>query len=74
MSPFFSSPASLRLGFFAHQGGGRRLAGCHLDCRLTASHEAGDHIIFVGEVLALGIADEAQPLLFHNGKYHLLPA
>jgi flavin reductase len=46
---------------------------CHLDCRLTASHEAGDHVIFVGEVLALAVEDEARPLLFHAGQYHLLP-
>jgi flavin reductase len=49
-------------------------AACHLDCRLTASHEAGDHVIFVGEVVALGIEAEASPLLFHKGKYCLLPS
>jgi flavin reductase (DIM6/NTAB) family NADH-FMN oxidoreductase RutF len=48
-------------------------AVCHLDCRLTASHEAGDHVIFVGEVIALGVDPEARPLLFHGGQYHLLP-
>ena len=48
-------------------------SACHLDCRLTASHEAGDHVIFVGEVLALGVEEETRPLLFHAGRYHLLP-
>ena len=25
----------------------------HLDCPLAASHDAGDHVIFIGEVQAL---------------------
>jgi 3-hydroxy-9,10-secoandrosta-1,3,5(10)-triene-9,17-dione monooxygenase reductase component len=44
----------------------------HLDCRLTASHEAGDHVIFIGEVLALEASADATPLLFHGGQYCLL--
>jgi flavin reductase (DIM6/NTAB) family NADH-FMN oxidoreductase RutF len=44
----------------------------HLDCTLVASHEAGDHVIYVGEVQALDINPDAQPLLFHAGKYRLL--
>jgi flavin reductase (DIM6/NTAB) family NADH-FMN oxidoreductase RutF len=41
----------------------------YLDCRLAASHEAGDHMIFIGEVMALGVDRDADPLLFHRGKY-----
>lgn len=41
----------------------------YLDCRLHASHEAGDHIIFIGEVMAMGVDQEVMPLLFHRGKY-----
>ncbi|CAN5518450.1 hypothetical protein BH23ACT7_BH23ACT7_22770 [soil metagenome] len=44
----------------------------YLDCRLEASHPAGDHVIFVGEVLALGVTPAARPLLFHGGRYRLL--
>jgi flavin reductase (DIM6/NTAB) family NADH-FMN oxidoreductase RutF len=44
-------------------------AGGFLDCRLHNSHEAGDHVIFIGEVVALGFEDEFTPLLFHSGKY-----
>jgi 3-hydroxy-9,10-secoandrosta-1,3,5(10)-triene-9,17-dione monooxygenase reductase component len=40
-----------------------------LDCRLEASHQAGDHLIFVGEVLALGIEPGVAPLLFHGSQY-----
>ena len=32
-------------------------------------HTAGDHIIFIGEVLALGVDSSVEPLLFHLGKY-----
>jgi flavin reductase (DIM6/NTAB) family NADH-FMN oxidoreductase RutF len=43
-----------------------------LDCRVTARHPAGDHIIFIGEVLALGIDASVEPLLFHLGQYRYL--
>jgi flavin reductase (DIM6/NTAB) family NADH-FMN oxidoreductase RutF len=40
-----------------------------LDCRLAETHEAGDHLIFIGEVVALGVDPEAEPLLFHGSRY-----
>jgi flavin reductase len=43
-----------------------------LDCRLHATHEAGDHLIFIGEVLELEVTDGCEPLLFHGGGYRLL--
>lgn len=43
-----------------------------LDCAVDAVHEAGDHFIFIGEVLALGVDPEARPLLFHGGEYRFL--
>lgn len=43
-----------------------------LDCRLHAAHVAGDHTIFIGEVLAIGRGDNAAPLLFHGGKYRTI--
>lgn len=46
----------------------------YFDCRLVAAHPAGDHIVFIGEVLALGAADEAPPLLFHHGRYRRVDA
>jgi flavin reductase len=45
-----------------------------LDCLLHAEHEAGDHLIFIGEVVALGADPEVEPLLFHAGQYRLLHA
>ena len=40
-----------------------------LDCRLHAAHEAGDHMIFIGEVVAINVDPEAKPLVFHGGGY-----
>jgi flavin reductase len=47
-------------------------AAGYLDCRLHAAHEAGDHIIFIGEVLALGHDGSAEPLVFHGGRYRVV--
>jgi len=41
----------------------------YLDCRLHGSHNAGDHEIFIGEVLELGFDPDGQPLVFHAGQY-----
>ncbi len=47
-------------------------AAAYLDCRLMARHEAGDHDIFIGEVVALGVEPGLPPLLFHGGGYAAL--
>jgi flavin reductase (DIM6/NTAB) family NADH-FMN oxidoreductase RutF len=44
-------------------------AAGYLDCRLAAAHEAGDHVIYIGEVLALGYDSDVEPLVFHGGSY-----
>jgi flavin reductase (DIM6/NTAB) family NADH-FMN oxidoreductase RutF len=41
----------------------------YLDCRLAETHESGDHLIFIGEVVALGVDPDVEPLLFHGGRY-----
>jgi flavin reductase (DIM6/NTAB) family NADH-FMN oxidoreductase RutF len=46
----------------------------YLDCRLHTSHDAGDHEIFIGEVLELGFDPQGQPLVFHSGGYKLVTA
>ena len=40
----------------------------HLECRIVAVHEAGDHTLFVGEVESAS-ARGAQPLLYYRGGY-----
>jgi flavin reductase len=46
----------------------------YMDCRLHADHEAGDHRIFIGEVLELGFDPDGQPLVFHGGQYRVVGA
>jgi flavin reductase (DIM6/NTAB) family NADH-FMN oxidoreductase RutF len=44
----------------------------HMECRLTETHEAGDHTILVAEVERADIAQESAPLCFFRGKYAAL--
>lgn len=39
-----------------------------LDCRLETAHEAGDHILYVGEVVGLQLSG-GDPLMFYNRVY-----
>lgn len=43
-----------------------------LDCRLVGTHEEGDHLIFIGEVAALGFYPDVEPLIFHGSGYRRL--
>ncbi|MFE4197004.1 flavin reductase [Paenarthrobacter sp. NPDC056912] len=38
-------------------------------CRTVSRHDAGDHVIYVGEVEKYN-NDGGAPLIFHSGKYH----
>jgi flavin reductase (DIM6/NTAB) family NADH-FMN oxidoreductase RutF len=42
------------------------------DCRLRQSHRAGDHLIVLGEVVALVHRPELEPLIFHAGTFKSL--
>jgi flavin reductase (DIM6/NTAB) family NADH-FMN oxidoreductase RutF len=42
------------------------------DCRLRQSHRAGDHLIVLGEVVALVHRPDLAPLIFHAGTYKSL--
>lgn len=39
-----------------------------LDCRVVAAHDAGDHVIYVGDVLEARVPG-GEPLLYHHGVY-----
>ena len=39
------------------------------ECRVTARHEGGDHVIYVGEVLRFAQYPEGAPLAFFRGRY-----
>lgn len=41
----------------------------YMECTVEAEHDAGDHVIVVGRVHALGLAADAGPLLFYQGRY-----
>jgi flavin reductase (DIM6/NTAB) family NADH-FMN oxidoreductase RutF len=47
-------------------------AAAYLDCWLGAQHEAGDHEIFIGEVVSIGVDPDVRPLVFHGGGYAVL--
>jgi flavin reductase len=51
--------------------GARVLAGAvgFVDCRVDTIAEAGDHLIVIGEVVALGARDELAPLAYFRGGY-----
>jgi flavin reductase (DIM6/NTAB) family NADH-FMN oxidoreductase RutF len=41
----------------------------YVDCRIVEFIPGGDHDIVVGEVVASGLGNYGQPLLFYNGRY-----
>ena len=47
-------------------------ATASFDCRLRQSHRAGDHLIVLGEVVALVHRPQLEPLIFHAGSYKSL--
>jgi flavin reductase len=47
-------------------------AAASFDCRLRQSHRAGDHLIVLGEVVALVHRPQLDSLIFHAGTYKAL--
>ena len=43
-----------------------------LDCRVDQAIDAGDHIIYIGLVVASGVREDAKPLLYWHGGYQRL--
>jgi flavin reductase (DIM6/NTAB) family NADH-FMN oxidoreductase RutF len=81
LSRRFASPnrprGSAAFGDVPHRPGSMgapRLDGavCWLDCRLTATQTAGDHIIVIGEVLGVESDPTREPLVFHAGRYRVV--
>jgi flavin reductase (DIM6/NTAB) family NADH-FMN oxidoreductase RutF len=46
-------------------------AVAQLECRIVSAHEAGDHVIYVGEVLSAHVTP-GRPLLYHASGYRSL--
>jgi flavin reductase (DIM6/NTAB) family NADH-FMN oxidoreductase RutF len=45
-----------------------------LDCRVVQTFVVGDHVLYIGEVMAAGVSDPAKPLLYWNADYRKLAA
>lgn len=48
--------------------------GClsYLDCRVVATHDAGTHTVYIGEVDVANVLREAPPLVYFNRDYRWL--
>lgn len=45
-----------------------------IECEIEMRHAAGDHVILIGRVVALEVAEDGLPLLYYRGRYaDLLP-
>lgn len=44
----------------------------HIECKVKHAFDAGDHTIFVGEVLEIAVDGERDPLLYFRGGYRNL--
>lgn len=47
------------------------LSGClaWLDCRVWQIHEAGDHSVFLGEVVEAGVDASGEPLMYYDRQW-----
>jgi flavin reductase (DIM6/NTAB) family NADH-FMN oxidoreductase RutF len=73
----FAAPGRDKFEGFAFLEGRHRLplvprALAHVQCGVRSRYEEGDHLVWVGEVLALA-AEPGRPLLYHAGSYRALP-
>jgi flavin reductase (DIM6/NTAB) family NADH-FMN oxidoreductase RutF len=72
----FASPGRGKLEGFAFLEGRHGLplvpgALAHVQCAVRSQHEEGDHLVWVGEVVALAV-HPGRPLLYQAGAYHTL--
>jgi flavin reductase (DIM6/NTAB) family NADH-FMN oxidoreductase RutF len=44
----------------------------YLECRVAQVFEGGDHSIFLGQVVAASVVQDAEPLLFYRSQYRRL--
>jgi flavin reductase (DIM6/NTAB) family NADH-FMN oxidoreductase RutF len=59
---------------FTAETGSPMLEGAiaHLDCVVKSTHDTLTHTIFIAEVVYAQVDSEAEPLLYHNRRYHRL--
>lgn len=44
----------------------------NFDCRTYATHDGGDHVVFLGEVLRMQTRSDLTPMLYYRGEFHQL--
>jgi flavin reductase (DIM6/NTAB) family NADH-FMN oxidoreductase RutF len=61
---------------FIHEQAAPLIAGSltHIVARVIDIHQAGDHLLYVGQVEYLRLGQQRKPLVFFSGKYKQLPA
>jgi len=74
ISRLFAQPGADRFGSLEWSRGRTgspilRDALAFVDCETVAEHDAGDHVIVVGQVVELGCRSAGTPLLFYRGGY-----
>jgi flavin reductase (DIM6/NTAB) family NADH-FMN oxidoreductase RutF len=72
----FATPGRDKSDGFAFDEGRHHLplvpgALAHVQCRVRSRHEEGDHLVWVGEVIALD-SRPGRPLLYHAGGYRAI--
>jgi flavin reductase (DIM6/NTAB) family NADH-FMN oxidoreductase RutF len=78
LSSRFASSAVLDkfegVAFTEGAGGAPIIEGClaHFHCKTFAEHEAGDHIVFIGQVEQFDMTADVEPLVFCRGDYMML--
>ena len=77
VSRFFADDARLLGDEFAALAYRRGVTGspilqratAYLEARVRATYDGGDHVLFLGEALALEVLSESPPLIFYRGGY-----
>jgi flavin reductase (DIM6/NTAB) family NADH-FMN oxidoreductase RutF len=66
-----TAPAPAR---FTKHGESYKVEGAlaYFDCKVVATHDEGDHILFVSQVEEIEVSD-GMPLIFYDTKWHTLP-
>jgi flavin reductase (DIM6/NTAB) family NADH-FMN oxidoreductase RutF len=59
------------VGTFALETGSPLIQGglAYVDCRVTTTHDAGTHTVFIGEVVAVQAGEQGEPLVYFDKEY-----
>jgi flavin reductase (DIM6/NTAB) family NADH-FMN oxidoreductase RutF len=76
VSRLFARAGPAKFGELPMVAGGRGLllvpdALAHLECEVRAAHPAGDHVLYVGEIVTLAVRP-GRPLVYQRGGYRRL--